>query len=245
MVRFYIPILILQIFCLYQVLKRKEENKWIWIILFFPLIGGVYYLYDTFYSRRNLLHIKEEVKSSLLSNYKIEKLESQVAFSDTFTNKMLLADEYFSIGNYEKAKEIYESCYNGLYEKDTELLMRLLAVHYFIKEYDAVLKYGNKMIQDKSFNNSEEKIYLAWSCYELGKEKEAEEHFQESDIRFTNYSQRLEYALFLEKIGNADKAKEKLEELQAEMDRMDGVGRKRNRRVSKEIQRYYVHLGGK
>ncbi len=74
MFRFYTPIILLQAFCLYHAYKRNEEQKWFWIILIFPAIGCLIYLYHTFYSKENIEDLTEGVKTSFINNYKIDKL---------------------------------------------------------------------------------------------------------------------------------------------------------------------------
>ena len=48
MFRFYTPILILQVFCLYHAYKNKSENWWYFLILMFPLIGSLIYPLQAF-----------------------------------------------------------------------------------------------------------------------------------------------------------------------------------------------------
>ena len=115
MFRFYSPILLLQIFCFYHAYKNNADQKWFWFIIFFPLIGSLIYLYDSFLSHQNIDDISEGVKSTFVSNYKINQLEKQLSHSETVANKKALADEYYMAGNNQKAFELYESCLDGMY----------------------------------------------------------------------------------------------------------------------------------
>ncbi|MEM6965826.1 MAG: hypothetical protein AAF573_13750 [Bacteroidota bacterium] len=242
MLRFYTPIALLQLFCLYQAYTRNEEQKWFWIIIFFPLIGSLFYLYHTFYSRENIENIAEGVKSNFIDNYKTSKLERELNFSDTFTNKVKLADEYYRSGDYEVAMQLYDSCLEGIYEDDKDLLMKLLRVHYQLKNYDEIIKHGEKIIDDKSFKSSEEVIFLAWAYREKGMTEKAEKLFQSADFRFSNYNQRIEYAKFLEQIGKVQAAKEKLEELLQEIEAMERQERRQKKQALRYIKNYYAEL---
>ena len=103
MFRFITPLLILQVFCIYHVYKNKREYWWVWLIIFFPLIGCIIYVYKNFYSKKNIENLAEEVKSTTNSNYTIAKLEKELEFSDTIENKVKVADEYVGRGNFERS----------------------------------------------------------------------------------------------------------------------------------------------
>ena len=94
MLRFYTPILILQIFCLYHAYKSNSQQKWYWLIIFFPFFGSLLYLFDTFYTRGNIRSLTEGVKGMMNSNYRLEQLERELKFSDNVSNRVNLADAY-------------------------------------------------------------------------------------------------------------------------------------------------------
>lgn len=240
MFRFYLPILFLQFFCFYLAYKNQEGQRWYWIILLFPLLGSLFFLFQTYYNRQNIENISEEIKSTLNDNYKLEKLEKEIAYSGTISNKIRLADEYFQKKNYSAALHIYESCLEGIHADDPELLLKLVKTHYQLKNYAKVVTYGEKLKSDKAFNASEEKIALAWSYSHLGGDDLAEKVFEETNVRFTNYVQRLEYSRFLAERGNGIKSKQLLEELISEIESMDNFERKMKRKIYQKIKNAYA-----
>ena len=122
MIRYYSPIFVLQLFCLYHAYSNRAEQKWYWLNPVFPLFGSLIYLYNTFYTRRNVDQVSEGLKQAFNTNYKIQKLEKEIQFSDTHSNKMMLADEYSQIEDYDRAIQLYRSCLTGLYEDDPGIL---------------------------------------------------------------------------------------------------------------------------
>lgn len=242
MIRFYTPIILLQAFCIYHAYTRKEEQRWFWIILIFPFIGSLIYLYHTFYNRRNIEGLTESVKSSFVTNYKIDKLEKAVAFSNSVTNRILLADEHLLNGNYERAASLYESCLNGMYKDDSNLLMKLVKVNYLKKDYDQVINYGIKISDKAIFNKSDEKVALAWAFHSKDRNEEALELFEEMDTRFSNYTQRLEFAKYLQQTTRLDLAIEKVETLIGEIDMMDNYEKKLIKKTYRQIKAYHSEL---
>jgi len=239
MFRFYTPILLMQVFCLYLAYKRNEQQKWFWIIIIFPFIGSLIYLFDTFYSRRNVENLTEGVKTSLITNYKLEKMEREITFSNTVTKRIALADEYLKYNSYQRATELYESCLEGIYKNDTALLMKLIQVNFHLNDYDKVIKYGEEISDESTFKNSDEKVALAWAYYEVGNITKADAVFEELDVRFSNYNHRLEYAKYLREVGREELAEEKLYRLISEIESMDNYERKLKKKIFKQIKNEY------
>lgn len=108
MYEYFYPLLALQAFCIYHVYKTRQEQKWYWMIIFFPYVGCLIYLYEAFYSRRTVSNLTEGFKQVVNSNYRIEQLEAALRFSNTAKNKMDLAGAYVAIGRNADAITLYK-----------------------------------------------------------------------------------------------------------------------------------------
>ena len=244
MIRFYSPIFILQLFCLYHCYSNRAEQKWYWLVIFFPFFGSLIYLYHAFYSRRNLDQLTEGVQQVFNSNYKIDRLERELAFSDTVRNKTLLGDEHVAAGNYERAIELYKSSLNGIYQNDPAVLRKLVRVCYLHEDYAASIEYGEHLEGKSTFRNATERIALAWSYYYTGRHDEAERIFRDMDARFTNYEHRLGYARFLDLLRRDEQSRNLLEELLDELESMNRQERRFKRGIHREIRQYYRQSAG-
>ncbi|MBL4755785.1 MAG: hypothetical protein JKY52_19605, partial [Flavobacteriales bacterium] len=206
MVRLIPFVIILQVVCLYHAYTNHAAQKWYWFILFFPFLGSLFYLYHHFYSRQNIDNLAEGLKSTVSTNYHIEKLEKQVKFADTVTHKSSLADAYAELGRHREAVELYLSCLEGFNEDDPDILLKLVEVNYRMKEFEKAVSYGDLLAHDLTFSKSEVKASYAWALFETKKRDLAEKAFEEMDIQFTNYPQRLKYCQFLHRTGQAKDA---------------------------------------
>ncbi|MEM9888597.1 MAG: hypothetical protein AAF849_22060 [Bacteroidota bacterium] len=242
MLRFYSPILLLQIFCLYHAYNNKAEQRWYWFILIFPFFGCLIYLYHHFYSRENMDAISEGIQQGINQNYKLEKLEKELNFTDTVSNKTKLAAEYSSKRQYERAILLYQSCLNGLYENDPAILKKLVYNLYLNNQYKEAIQYGERIQEDKAFRQSRERLALAWSYVHNGQIEQAEQHFREMDIRFSNYEQRLDYAKFLHAHERSKEAKQLIQSLLKEIDAMDRNEKRSKKRIHRSIQAYYEQI---
>jgi len=240
MLGLYTPVFLLQAFCVYHAYRNNVEQRWYWLILFFPLFGCIIYLVQNLNSASTIKSLEENVKAVVISNYKIEQLEKGMRFSDNFKNKVNLADEYVNVSRYDDAIPLYESCLQGFMSEDPSLRMKLLNAHFMKGDYDAAVRYGNNLKSEKTFKNSEVRVPYAWSVYETGQADLAETIFADMDKSFSNYYHRLEYCKFLLKIEKMELAKEKLSDLIEEFDHVKGPERKLNRDTFRQIKDLYA-----
>lgn len=217
MFRFYTPIFILQVFCIYHAYKNSRGNTWFYLILFLPFLGSLIYLYDTFFTQRNLENLSEGLKSVVNSNRKVELLEKQLKFANTLNNRLALGEAYLEIGRAKEAIELYNASLNPN-SPQTDILKKLAEAHYFIKDYALVINYGQQIKKSIEFKNSDAHIAYAWSLHLTNDNENAQKEFEKMNVRFSNYKHRFEYAKFLlatdQKAAGKSKLKQLIEEYQ-------------------------------
>ena len=114
----YYLILALQGFCIYHSIKNRNSYYWIFLILFIPLIGSIIYIVTQVFSKRDVDKIQSEIATIINPTKKIKDLEKALQFSETFQNKVNLADAYFEIGGFNEAIRYYQSSLVGNFEND-------------------------------------------------------------------------------------------------------------------------------
>jgi hypothetical protein len=242
MLGLYTPVFLLQAFCVYHAYRNNSEQRWYWLILFFPLVGSIIYIVHHFNNVSSLNKLKENVREAVINNYKIEQLEKALRFTDTIKNKLLLADEYVKVGRYKDAITLYSSCQEGFMSDDAGVKMKLLYAYFMDEDYNNAAELGRKLSSEKLFKNAEERVLYAWSLFYLQKPALAEAVFTELDKSFTNYYHRKEYCKFLMMTEKKDLAKDKLSELIQEFDHINGQERRLSKAVFREIKDLYSTL---
>jgi hypothetical protein len=237
------PLIIgLQLFFLYHAFKNKADQKWFYLIFFFPAIGALMYLYHHFYSKENISSITEGVKGAINTNYETKKLESELDFSDTIQNKTNLADKYYGLKRYGEAQQLYESCRETFNKNNPDILQKLVRIYFAQKDYNKVIEYS-KIIKNKAeFIDSHENIMLAWAFFNEDKIEEAKDEFKKMDGLFCNYNNRLEYAKFLNKADKKEAAVDKVEQLLGEINQMNSQEKRGKRDVYKAIKQFHTEL---
>lgn len=239
MFRFYTPIFILQVFCIYHAYKTGRSQKWFYLIIFLPVIGSLIYLYDIFFTQRNLDDLSEGVKQVINTNHKIETLEEQLRLTNSQNNKMALADAYLEIGRTDDAIELYQKCLNANFPQ-TDVLLKLIEAHYSKKDYSSVVQYSNSLNNHPEFRNSEARLAYAWSLHYSDFHEKAQQEFEAMDVRFTNYKHRFEYAKYLIAIQNNATGKSKLEELIKEYQDMSGYEKRYKKDIYRAVNQLYT-----
>jgi hypothetical protein len=233
---FYIPVLLFQIFCIYHAYRRNAEQRWYWLILFFPLGGSIIYLAYNFGTGTNLEKISEAVKVVVNNNYKTQQLEMALQHSDNVTNRVNLADEYCDLGRLEEAVTLYKRCLEGFMSDDSALNMKLIRAYFLKQDYASIIPVAEMLKNDKPFLNSEERTAYAWSLHHVGQAAAAKIEFESLDQAYTNYNHRLEYCRYLELTNNRECLKEKIRELAEEFRFLKQSERKLHRNVIRQVE---------
>jgi hypothetical protein len=233
---FYIPVLIFQIFCMYHAYRRNAEQRWYWLILFFPLGGSIIYLACNFGTRTNLEKISETVKVVVNSNYKAHQLELALQHSDNVTNRVNLADEYCNLGRFDEAVALYRRCLEGFMSDDSALNMKLIRAYFLKQDYASIIPVAEMLKNDQTFLKSDERTAYAWSLHHVGQAADAQIQFESLDKPYTNYEHRIEYCKYLETTNNREGLTEKIRELAEEFRFLKGPERKLYRNVIRQVE---------
>lgn len=236
MYEYFYPLLALQAFCVYHAYKTRQEQKWYWMIIFFPYVGCLIYLYEAFYSRRTVSSITEGLKHVVNSNYRIEQLEAALRFSNSAKNKMDLADAYVAIGRNADAITLFRECLSGYMSDDNSLKLKLLHAYFQNGDFEECIKLGRELSGDKQFANASERISLALAYYKAGQPEAATREFEAMDRPFTNFEHRYAYARYLADTGNTAAAREKVNEVLSETEMMKGLERKTHREAISKVR---------
>jgi len=235
----FTPLLLLQAFCIYHAYTNKANRIWYFLIIFLPLLGCILYLYYHFVNKQNIQKVSRGLESIVNTNAELERLEKQMAFSDTIQNMTLVADKYVELERYKEAIALYEQCLEGYNANDPETIKKLAWAHYLDENYEGTVQYGNRIKEDKYFLKSTEAVGYAWALFYVGQLSDAESVFVKMDVSFTNYMPRMEYAKFLHESERNPEALSKLEELMDEFTHISGNEKRDLRSTIWAIEQLY------
>jgi len=223
---YYIPVA-LQAFCAYHSYQRGTLNRWIYIIVFLPLVGsGIYLFSEVFANRRGP---KIDLGAIVNPGGKIKKLEDDLRFTDTFANKIKLADAYLASGQTERAIELYETSLTGTFADNEHALSQLLIAYYKQERYPEVIAIAEKIKRSQKFNKSQAHMYYALALENTGQIDAAEKEFKAMKGRYSCFEQRYQYGMFLKRTGRDDDAYRILTEMVDEIPHLGPIEKKSGR----------------
>lgn len=232
---YYYFIIAFQVFCVYHAYKHKNNYYWYFIIFFIPLIGCIIYLLTQVINQRDVTNSIEEISTIINPTKKIKDLEKVLEFSQTFQNRINLADAYSQNKDYNNAILQYETALESNFKDDPFTLNKLIKCYFKINNFDKVIEYSKKINLEKEFKDS---IYFYGLALEQkGEFDKAEIQLRKIDTRYSNYNERLELCRFLIRRNKKAAAKEILNEIRSEIKSMTKVNSRKYRSVFSMVEK--------
>ena len=221
--QYYAIIIVLQAICVIHCLKNKTSNNWIWLIVFLPVIGCLIYFFSEILTRNQLRNFQSGFGEIFSPSGSIKKLEDNLRFSDTFQNRVSLADAYMMNRQYDKAVELYESSLTGVFSENEYVLAQLIMAYNQQKRSPEIIKCAEKIYDGPQFQRSKPHIFYAVALAQTGMTEKAEKEFTKLNTRFSNFEARYNYAQFLDSLDRTEEAKNILLDITDEFPRLTHV----------------------
>ncbi|MCL6268005.1 PLDc N-terminal domain-containing protein [Flagellimonas myxillae] len=237
---YYYAVIALQGFCVYHCYTNRNNYYWIFAIIFLPVVGCLLYLFMNVFRKRDIEKVQETLVTAINPSKKIQDLEKKLKFSETFENRVALADAYLAEGLYLEAISRYESSLKDVFSTDFYVISKLLEAYYYSSNTDEVLNCAEKIKGNTKFRKSKASFLYALTLEKNGKVEEAEEILRTFDAPYSNFMERLELGIFLLRQDKRDACKELFEEMLMESENMSKQNFRQNRefikRVKEELQ---------
>lgn len=232
----YYLIVALQVFCVYHLYKNKNDYYWFFLIIFLPLIGCAIYLITQVYNKHEVDKIQEGISTIINPTKKVRDLEKTLAFSETFQNRVNLADAFFEIKDYNNAIIHYEEAISKDFHNDKYVSLQLIKSYHFLSDNDKVVLYSEKVLNTIDFKGSQSEFFYGLSLAKLGQVKTAEKHLKSIDTRYSNYEERLVLAEYLLSQNKKTEAKDLLNEIYIESQHMTKPNKRKYRFTIKRVK---------
>lgn len=205
---FYYITVALQVICVIHCIRKGTKTQWIWLIVFVPVVGSIAYIFIEMFSGREIHQVQSGIGSLINPAGSIRKLEENLRFSDTFNNRMALANAYLGTGQTDKAVELYESCYTGAFTENEDLLKQLVIAYSIQKRYKEVLPMAQKLYKTPQFARSQAHLLYAIALEHTGNATQAEKEFRLMNVRYSHFEPRYQYGLFLQRARRHEEARD-------------------------------------
>jgi len=239
---YYYLIIALQLYCFYHVYKTGRPFYWYLLILFLPLVGCLVYLITQVLTKKDAQTIQSNVTNIINPTRRIKDLNKRLEFSDTYENRINLADAYFEAGDYQNAITHYEISLQDKIQNDMHARKQLIACFTQLKAYESVIQQAEQLLEKSEFYGTLTQFYYGFALYKEGHPDQAEEHLKSIDKPYSYYEARLELAKYYLDTEQQSKGKELLLEVSAEADYMTKPNRKLYRKTILEVEQLLKSL---
>ena len=225
----YLVSIILQAICVMHCLAKGSQQRWIWIIIFLPVIGCIIYFFTEIVSANQVRGWQSGVGSLLGSVGRIGRLENNLRFADTFNNRVMLADAYLAVGRTDEAIELYTSSLTGAFTENEYVIKQLIRAYSEKERYAGVIMMARKLYGRPQFARSKEHVLYARALAYTGDVTAAEQEFMKMKGRFADFEARYQYGLFLRGMGREKEARLVFEDITGEASHLSSRERRDNR----------------
>lgn len=222
----------------FHALKTGRDQKWLWIILMFPVVGCIaYYFFEVFPNSREERSLRlgiRDIAKTLNPDKDLKQRTEALSISDSVENRTALADECLNKGMFDDAVTLYEGCLSGPFADDPYLSFSLARAHFYNEQFLPAKELLEKLCATHpKFRPDDVKLLLARTSGVAGATDHAVDLFEQLKITYVGFEARYYYGLLLKRVGKLTEADEHFEYIVTQA--------KRNRHAN-ETQKEWVSL---
>ena len=215
MLYFWALVPLLQV--IFAIHAYKHGNTfWMYIILFFPGIGAVIYFFVEYlpFLQRGLVvkSVAGSIEKRMYPARELQRLKDEVALNNCVANRVALAEGYRRSGDITQTITLLETCLEGVYKNDPQLLLTMAVAYYEGLRYTEAI---DKLTLIRTFSpvfKDKEVTLLVAMCREGCGEMNAALAEYESILKVsTGEEARCRYAIALKNTGRLSDAIQQFE----------------------------------
>jgi hypothetical protein len=186
---------------------------WIYIILGFPVVGpAIYFLaviLPDYRHTRDGKQLATGLRRIVDPDGELRDRVAQAEMVDSLDAKRGLADELMHRGDYPQAAQVLERALVGVYRDDPGLLYALARARFGAFDYLNTLKALDALrTANPDWQSADAHLLYARALEGEGREAEALAEYEAVSKYFAGEEARCRLALFLQKLGRADEARQ-------------------------------------
>jgi hypothetical protein len=217
--------IVLQALAVIHFIRRRPDTYWLWIILMFPGIGALAYIFIQVIPDFGLLRTSFQV---FPRRKRIRQLEAMILDNPSIGNYEELGDLYLDDGKYSKARECFDKVLAR--EESIDPLYRRALCALALNDYNAAIADLEKVIaRDPKYDYQRAVGLLAHAWGKIGERDKASTLFAEVTQTSTLSETQYNYASFLAETGRAAEAREWAERILRKKATMPDYIRRRER----------------
>ena len=213
---FLILTYLVQVFCAVHALRRGHPIMLVFMILAFPFLGCLIYLFlvliPEWSNSRTAMKTKSAVRGALDPGRELREAAKALEVSDTVGNRLRMADELAAKGDAASAVPLYEGCLEGVYADSPEIMLKLAQAHFDAGDFAAAKDTLEGLIeQNPDYRSDEGHLLYARALEGAGEADKALREYAAVSGYYSGPQARCHYGLLLEKLGRDQQARQQFQ----------------------------------
>ncbi|HEY1991868.1 MAG TPA: tetratricopeptide repeat protein [Gammaproteobacteria bacterium] len=231
---FWIISVVIEIVFVVHAINRRQDYFWIFIILFFPLVGCAVYALMVWIPDARHSRTARGTSKAMLAVFdprrELRKRLSHLDVSDTVENRVSLARELTRHGMVQDALGLYERSLKGVYEDDPYLLQGYAGALFEAGMLqDARTTLEKLRAANPGLKAPDAQLLQARVLEKLGDVARADREYAAVVQAYGGMEAKCRYGLFLKQQARQDQARELFEDILRGAKHASGHSRRLNR----------------
>lgn len=204
--------IIVQLALVVHIIKTGRNTTWVFIVLFFPLVGSLAYfiieLLPGLTNTRTAKNAQRSIARAVDPDKALREATEQYELARTAQNALTLARQHLERGNFSAARELYQRSLSGVHSDDPDLLLGLAQAHFGLAEYAEVISCLDSLKNahpDKTAQDGH--LLYARALEELGRTDQALHEYEALVGYYTGPEPSCRLATLLKAQGRVDEAR--------------------------------------
>lgn len=219
----------LQLICAIHLMRTGRNQMWLWIILFFSVLGCfAYFLIEVLPSHggnRYVRHARAQVGVRLNPEKALKEAQNALSLADTAGNRIAVADALTGLGRHREAVPYYRQALGIMQGGDPGTAFKLAQSLFEVGEPAETLKILRGLPDALGSVADQRNLLLARALGETGDDAAARPIFEDVITRLAGDEARCHYAHFLIDRGDRQRACQILEEVDQRAKRLHPLQR--------------------
>jgi hypothetical protein len=213
-----LAILLAQIGVAVHVLRTGRPIWWLFVVLFFPLIGmAIYFLVEilpTLGSSRTVHRLGTDIAKTVNPDGALHRRAEELAVCGSIDNKLALARECTGRGHFDEAIKLYESAREGQFFNAPDVLLGLARARFLNGEPAAARALLEQVAAEhRDYYPQDVAILKARAADATGDSQTALHELETILDRSVGLEARYRYGEILARTGNTQKARDQLKSI--------------------------------
>ncbi len=175
--------IIVQLALVVHIIKTGRNTTWVFIVLFFPVIGTLAYfiieLLPELTHTRTARTAQHKLATAVDPDKALREASERYAVARTAQSALDLAGEHLLRANFGDAKDIYQRALSGVHDDDPDLLMGLAQAHFGLGDYAGVISCLDSLKEKNPAKTSQDgHLLYARALEELGRVEDAMHEYE-------------------------------------------------------------------